>query len=151
MTWRRKSYTVLALALSACATPARMHNEAQKPRWELPNGRIAFRPICGTYGAPLLGDVPTEGLTPVYLFGVNGASADEINRMAQALHHNGFATSNGYAAINGMWILFAAGQGVVKTQAMADRLFGMMCALQFEHVQLVHARYNLASEKSRMT
>jgi hypothetical protein len=123
-------------------------------RWDLQvvaDRNFALQPICGKHRAPALTDVPPEGLVPVYLFGVNGASPDEINRTWKALRQNGFAVSHeGYTAINGVWIMFAVGQGVVKTQAMADRLFAVMCALQFEHVQLVHARYNPISEKYRM-
>ena len=144
-----RSFALVAIALIlqlACPGIA-----GARARWELPEGRIAFRPICGTYAAPLLRNVPAEGLAPAYLFNVNGASSDEINRMAQALEGNGFAISNGYVSINGVWILLAVGNGVVKTQAMADRLFGVMCALEFKHIRLVHARYNLLSERTRMT
>jgi hypothetical protein len=140
-----------ALALQpGCSTVA----PVSERRWGLQvvaDRDYALQPICGEYRAPLLADVPTEGLVPVYLFGVNGASSDEINRIWKALRQNGFAVSHqGYTAINGVWIMFAVGQGVVKTQAMADRLFNLMCALQFEHVHLVHARYNPISNKSRM-
>jgi hypothetical protein len=135
------------ILLSACSTLA----PSPPPRWKLPEGKIAFQPICGKFRAPLLENVPPEGLVPAYLFAVNGASADEINRMAQALHQNGFAVAtDGYPSINGVWIFFAVGEGVLKTQAMADRLFNLMCTLQFDHVQLVHVRYNSAAEKTRM-
>lgn len=71
--------------------------------------------------------------------------------MAYALYQNGFALSGGPVSINRAWILLAVGEGVLKTQAMADRLFNVMCALQFKHIKLVHARYNLIAEKTRMT
>ena len=138
----------LGVLLSGCSTPV----PAAKPRWDLPEGRIAFRPICATHSAPILRDVPPEGLVPAYLFGVNGASAEEIRRMTNALRNNGFGVpSEGYPAINGTWILCALGDGVLKTQAMADRLFNVMCSLEFEHIHLVHARYNAPGERNRMT
>jgi hypothetical protein len=137
--------------LPACSIP---HGKPELPRWQihyLVDSDVAyvFTPICATHRAPALGKVPPEGLSPTYLFDVTGASGTEMIRLITALRQNAFRVDNNYTSIDGTWTLQADGMGVLKTQDMADRLFRLMCALEFPHARLVHARYNSLAEQGR--
>ena len=135
------------LASAGCVAPT------VADRWELPEGKISFNPICGSHRAPALGpSAPPEGLVPAVSFEVNGATTKEVEILMIALRNNGFlAAADGFFAINGVSILFAVGDGVLKTQAMADRVYDMLCRLESENIRLVHLRYNEISESRRVT
>ncbi|HEX6661820.1 MAG TPA: hypothetical protein VF067_08135 [Sphingomicrobium sp.] len=124
----------------------------EKPRWEMASGTIAYQPICESFRAPELpSPLADAGVVPAFLFSVDGAPADEVDAVRQGLMQNGFTVAGGTVTINGTEILFASGDGgVLKTQDMADRLFGAMCGLETEHVKLVAARYNAIDEANRM-
>ena len=123
-----------------------------RTRWALPDvSPVAFRPICADFDAPSLGDpIATQGMVPVYLFGVDGASDEDQAKLREGLIANGFAVGDGSVTINQTKVVFAVGQGLIKTQAMADRLYQAMCGLDQGNIHLVHARYNDPSEPNRM-
>ena len=134
---------LIVLGLTSCT---------QTPRWKLPNAPIiTFKPICADYRAAKLPEnARRDGVSPAYLFDVGRATPDDMILLKRGLFDNGFAISGGTVTINGTKILSAFGEGVLRTQAMADRLYPVICALERGSIRLVHARYNQASETNRM-
>jgi hypothetical protein len=160
--------TLVIVAMSACQVGAPQKHQtnetknveeakpasepAEKQRWDLASGPIAYSPICENFRAPELPNpVPDQGVVPAFLFSVGGAPPEEVESVRSGLMQNGFAVAGGTVTINGTEILFASGDGgVLKTQEMADRLFDRICGLNTDHVKLVAARYNDLAEANRM-
>ncbi|GAA4007546.1 hypothetical protein [Sphingomonas humi] len=123
---------------------------ADKQRWQMPEGQVRYAPICPSYAAPVLGEVPKGGLVPVFLFSIKGASPEQEAQLRGALASNSMIVAPGTTRIAGTRILFAAGDGRVREQKTADAVFKAMCRSETPNIRLVHARYNLPSDVNRM-
>ncbi len=143
---------IAALVLAASELASRVGHKNMQ-RWVLKDkndGQIALRPICADYWAPTLDEAVDGGLVPVFLFKVDGATMNAQQKLRRRLVGNGFAVPDGTVTINGTKIVFAVGEGVLKTQRMADQLYRAMCRLEQNHIRLVHVRFNDISEANRM-
>lgn len=142
-----------AQSISKGAAEETVDAAAQKPRWKLPKGRIAYRAICADFRAPAVPDpMPPEGVIPAFLFAVDKASDEHIENHRSLLNANGFAVGDGTVTINEIKILFATGDGgVLKTQRSTDRLYAVMCEADGPQIQMVAMRLNDVSEPTRMS
>lgn len=145
---RLAAMTIATLVgVAALSGPA---GAADKQRWQMPEGQVRYAPICSSYAAPALGEVPQGGVIPVFLFSVRGASPEQEAELRAALASNSMIVAPGLTRINGTNILFAAGDGRVREQKTADAVFKAMCRSESPNIRLVHARYNLPADVNRM-
>jgi len=107
------------------------------------------RSICGSYNAPLLpiALLPEGGLAEVS-FDVGLATSEEVAVLRRRLSDNGLAVWNDIILTKRGPLLVASGKGngILKTQVMADRLFLAICGFEQGKSRLVSLRYIPASE-----